>query len=296
MTDATPTRAALALKDADEISARMAAKGYRATISDVERLRNHVRALAAPSNKPAGPNFAQLARDAELIEITPRADDDLARGPMVFTADHGVSADGQGRVYRWEGLGGQLTSIGGFGNEPLTMTVDWAEGASLITKSPPCFPAQFGEGHLTTREEVISHMRRPGGPLSLAVEAEPDPFLDARVEMGRVWNLGAGGDAPEGADLLTQLRAAQASTLTEGARWRKISHAALEGAIKAVEATEDALERGLAYTDAYPLFESLGEVLALARLKWGNLDPDANTVFEKAEGVLAKAAGWGWKG
>lgn len=36
-----------ALADADEISARIVAGRYRATISDVETLRNHVRKLAA---------------------------------------------------------------------------------------------------------------------------------------------------------------------------------------------------------------------------------------------------------
>jgi hypothetical protein len=35
------------------------------------------------------------------------------------------------------------------------------------------------------------------------------------------------------------------------------------------------------------LQESLGNVLTLARLKWGNLDADANKVFEQAETLLA---------
>jgi hypothetical protein len=39
------------------------------------------------------------------------------------------------------------------------------------------------------------------------------------------------------------------------------------------------------------LFEALGNTLALARLKFGNLDPDANTIFAKADAVLAKAHG-----
>lgn len=34
-----------ALRDADDISARITAGGYRASLSDTERLRNHVRAL-----------------------------------------------------------------------------------------------------------------------------------------------------------------------------------------------------------------------------------------------------------
>jgi hypothetical protein len=34
------------------------------------------------------------------------------------------------------------------------------------------------------------------------------------------------------------------------------------------------------------LREALGNVLTLARLKWGNLDTDANKVFEKAEALL----------
>lgn len=33
---------------------------------------------------------------------------------------------------------------------------------------------------------------------------------------------------------------------------------------------------------------ALTDTLALAWLKWGNLDPDVNTVFENARAVLAK--------
>ncbi len=39
------------------------------------------------------------------------------------------------------------------------------------------------------------------------------------------------------------------------------------------------------------LLDSLADVLALARIKWGNLDADANTAFELAESRLAKATG-----
>lgn len=39
------------------------------------------------------------------------------------------------------------------------------------------------------------------------------------------------------------------------------------------------------------LYEALGDVLALARVKWGNLDADANAVFAKAEAARAKARG-----
>ena len=38
--------------------------------------------------------------------------------------------------------------------------------------------------------------------------------------------------------------------------------------------------------DVGALMSSLSGVLALARLKFGNLDDDANTVFEEAEGLL----------
>lgn len=40
-------RVGQALRDADEISARIIAGGYRGNLSDTETLRNHVRALAA---------------------------------------------------------------------------------------------------------------------------------------------------------------------------------------------------------------------------------------------------------
>lgn len=39
------------------------------------------------------------------------------------------------------------------------------------------------------------------------------------------------------------------------------------------------------------LFQSLIDVLAFARLKWGNLNEDANTVMDKAAEVIAKARG-----
>lgn len=39
------------------------------------------------------------------------------------------------------------------------------------------------------------------------------------------------------------------------------------------------------------LYEALAHTLSLARLKWGNLDPDANGVFEAASAALAKARG-----
>lgn len=35
------------------------------------------------------------------------------------------------------------------------------------------------------------------------------------------------------------------------------------------------------------LRQSLADVLTLARIKWGNLDPDANKIFERAEALLA---------
>lgn len=39
------------------------------------------------------------------------------------------------------------------------------------------------------------------------------------------------------------------------------------------------------------LLEALGDTLSLARLKWGNLDPSANIVFDHASAVLTKARG-----
>lgn len=39
------------------------------------------------------------------------------------------------------------------------------------------------------------------------------------------------------------------------------------------------------------LLEALADVLALARLKWGNLDAGANTVFAAAKAAIAKAEG-----
>ncbi len=39
------------------------------------------------------------------------------------------------------------------------------------------------------------------------------------------------------------------------------------------------------------LLEALESVLCLARLKWGNLDKDANVVFESAESLIKKAKG-----
>lgn len=47
MSEENEARMTAALRDADDISGRIIAGGYRATISDVETLRNHVRALAA---------------------------------------------------------------------------------------------------------------------------------------------------------------------------------------------------------------------------------------------------------
>ena len=38
------------------------------------------------------------------------------------------------------------------------------------------------------------------------------------------------------------------------------------------------------------LRQSLADVLTLARLKWGNLDADANKVFKHAEALLAQTA------
>lgn len=35
------------------------------------------------------------------------------------------------------------------------------------------------------------------------------------------------------------------------------------------------------------LKEALASVIALARVKWGNLDAEANTVFDRAEALLA---------
>jgi len=164
----------------------------------LDALADAAKAFNFATRRPARdvPDFAQLARDADLIDLTPRADDDS--------------------------------------------------------------PAEF----------------LPDGSISLMVNIGPDGSMSAvsaGLTGGRVWNLGAGDPPPEGADLLTRLRAAQVSTLTEAARWRKISHGDLEAAIKAVE--------------------SLGNVLALARLKWGNLDADANKVCEDAEAVLAAVLG-----
>ncbi len=39
------------------------------------------------------------------------------------------------------------------------------------------------------------------------------------------------------------------------------------------------------------LLASLCDVLSVARIKWGNLDPDANKVFADAEAAIAKAKG-----
>lgn len=39
------------------------------------------------------------------------------------------------------------------------------------------------------------------------------------------------------------------------------------------------------------LLASLQEVLSLAVIKWGNLDPDANSVFESARAAIAKSEG-----
>lgn len=56
--------------------------------------------------------------------------------------------------------------------------------------------------------------------------------------------------------------------------------------------TEDeTLANGFLIAAAPELYEALSYTLALARLKFGNLDPDANTLFAKAETVLAKARG-----
>lgn len=37
------------------------------------------------------------------------------------------------------------------------------------------------------------------------------------------------------------------------------------------------------------LLAALNDTLALARIKWGNLDADANSVFESARAAIAKA-------
>lgn len=39
------------------------------------------------------------------------------------------------------------------------------------------------------------------------------------------------------------------------------------------------------------LLEALKNVLILAVLKWGNLDPDANAAFDDARAAIAKAEG-----
>lgn len=39
------------------------------------------------------------------------------------------------------------------------------------------------------------------------------------------------------------------------------------------------------------LLASLNDVLALARIKWGNLDADAVAVFERADAAIARAGG-----
>ena len=45
------------------------------------------------------------------------------------------------------------------------------------------------------------------------------------------------------------------------------------------------------YASAPALLESLKNMYSLARLKFGNLDPDANILFERAEAVLKQAEG-----
>lgn len=54
MTTQTPDAVREALHDADCISGRIHAGGYRANLSDVETLRNHVRRLAAALDSRAG--------------------------------------------------------------------------------------------------------------------------------------------------------------------------------------------------------------------------------------------------
>lgn len=39
------------------------------------------------------------------------------------------------------------------------------------------------------------------------------------------------------------------------------------------------------------LLEALRDTLAIASIKWGNLDPDANTIMDKARAAIAKATG-----
>jgi hypothetical protein len=54
---------------------------------------------------------------------------------------------------------------------------------------------------------------------------------------------------------------------------------------------ERAVSAALAAHAQRKLVATLGNVLALARVKWGNLDPDANAVFEEAERAIAAAKG-----
>ncbi len=63
------------------------------------------------------------------------------------------------------------------------------------------------------------------------------------------------------------------------ARFERPEDAALVGSIPAM------------VEDKAALLESLRAVLQLARLKWGNLDPGANAVFEAAEAAIEKATG-----
>lgn len=47
------------------------------------------------------------------------------------------------------------------------------------------------------------------------------------------------------------------------------------------------------FAAAPELLSSLQDTLALARIKWGNLDPNANEVFSAAEAAISKATGKG---
>ena len=50
---------------------------------------------------------------------------------------------------------------------------------------------------------------------------------------------------------------------------------------------------GLVIAAAPDLLEALQQTLALAMVKFGNLDPDANKVFEQAQAAIARATGKG---
>lgn len=62
-------RVAQALRDADDISARITAGGYRSNLSDTERLRNHVRALAAGVQELTAAKTATSVDAAEVGRV-----------------------------------------------------------------------------------------------------------------------------------------------------------------------------------------------------------------------------------